>query len=170
MTQASLRLLHGEPDEMAALQRVLEAAPAYAERVTGAPPGRADAQSTYSVLPPGKGYEDKFVLGIEHDNRMVGCADLIRGYPDDDVALLGLLLIAEPFERRGIGAAAYGPIERCVRAWGPGCTRVRIGVVMTNASVVPFKTKLGFVPTGEVKPYRYANVVSETRVPEKSLA
>lgn len=60
----TLRLLRGGREEMSTLQRVLEAAPIYAERVTGVPPGQADAQSMYSALPPGKGYEDKFVLGI----------------------------------------------------------------------------------------------------------
>jgi hypothetical protein len=56
----SIRLLEGEPAEMRELQRVLEEAPTYAHRVTGVPPSRADAQSTYTVLPEGKSYDDKF--------------------------------------------------------------------------------------------------------------
>jgi len=50
----TLRLLTGEPPEMAALQCVLEAAPAYFETVTGDPPGGAEAQSTFMALPPGE--------------------------------------------------------------------------------------------------------------------
>jgi len=72
-----LRLLKGDAQEMAELQHVLEAAPTYAERITGAPPGSADAQSIYSVLPPDKGYEDKFVLGVYLEDVMIGCVDLI---------------------------------------------------------------------------------------------
>jgi hypothetical protein len=60
----TIRELKGDPSEMAELQRVIEDAPTYAQLVTGAPPGRADAQSTYTVLPEGKSYEDKFVFGI----------------------------------------------------------------------------------------------------------
>src|SRR3954468_18143320 len=81
-----LRLLTGERAEMAALQRVLEDAPRYAERITGAPPGPADAQSTYTVLPEGKGHEDKFVYGIDAGGEMIGCADVIRGWPRPDTA------------------------------------------------------------------------------------
>ncbi|HEX4584898.1 MAG TPA: GNAT family N-acetyltransferase [Burkholderiaceae bacterium] len=164
----SLRLLQGEPSEMAELQRVLEAAPRYAELVTGVPPGRADAQSTYSILPEGKTYDDKFVFGIYLGGSMVGCADVIRGYPDAATATLGLLLIAEPFQRRGIGDAAYREIEARVLAWEP-CDRIRIAVVGTNASVIPFWQRLGFVPTGQTRPYRYGSVVSEAIYLEKPL-
>jgi hypothetical protein len=53
-----LRQLSGESHEMADLQRVLEQAPRYAQLVTGSPPGRADAQSTFTILPDGKTYAD----------------------------------------------------------------------------------------------------------------
>jgi len=165
----TLRLLRGDTQEMAELQRVLEAAPTYAERITGAPPGKADAQSLYSVLPPNKGYEDKFVLGVLVDRTMIGCVDLIRGYPDEHTALLGLLLLAEPYQRMGFGTAAYRAVEDYVRHWGPHWERLRIGVVRTSEEVLPFWTKLGFVRTGEVKPYRYGNVTSETLVLSKAL-
>src|SRR5436309_11130953 len=76
-----LRLLSGGPEEMAALQQVLEGAPTYAERVTGHPPGPADAQSLMTILPPDIDYADKFVWGVLLDDEMVGCADVIRGWP-----------------------------------------------------------------------------------------
>ncbi len=142
----TIRLLEGAPAEMRELQRVLEEAPVYAHRVTGVPPGRADAQSTYTVLPDGKSYADKFVFAINRESEMVGCADLIRGYPDAATALL----------------------EQYIRDWRT-CDRVRIGVVRSNAEVIPFWTRLGFEPTGEVKPYRYGSVASETVVFQKRL-
>jgi hypothetical protein len=46
---------------------------------------------------------------------------------------------------------------------------MRIGVVRVNEDVLPFWTRLGFRATGEVKPYRYGSVVSETLVLEKLL-
>ncbi len=164
----TLRLLKGEPQEMAELQQVLERAPAYFELATGGPPGPAEAQSTYSALPPGKTYADKFVFGVYRGDRMVGCVDLIRAYPDAHTAHVGLLLIAEPFHRKGVGTAAYRAVEDYVRAWN-ACDRMRIGVVGTNDRVISFWSKLGFAPTGEVKPYRYAHVVSETAVLVKPL-
>jgi GNAT superfamily N-acetyltransferase len=163
----TLRLLVGERDEMLALQRVLEDASTYAERVTGAPPGPADAQSTYSALPEGKGYEDKFVFGVYEGEEMVGCADVIRDWPRAGTAHIGLLLIAERHHGRGHGRAAYHAIQQEVQTWG--ARRVRIGVVRTNEHVLPFWKKLGFAPTGEVKPYRYGPVVSEVLILEKGI-
>lgn len=168
-SSVGLRLLRGEPDEMRELQRLFDGSPSYTERVTGLPPGPADAQSLYSALPPGKAYDDKFVFGIFDDDRIVGCADVIRAYPDPHTALVGLLWVAEPFQRRGIGKAAYRRIEQTIRSWGDAFSCVRIGVVRTNDRVLPFWTTLGFVTTGEVKPYRYANLDSETIVLVKPL-
>jgi RimJ/RimL family protein N-acetyltransferase len=165
----TLRALIGERAEMAELQQVFESSATYVHRATGLPPGPADAQSTYSILPEGKAYDDKFVFGIFVDARMVGCADLIRGYPDPGAAHLGLLLIAEEFQRQGIGAEACRQIEREIRGWGT-CSRIRLGIVGTNYHVLPFWRRLGFVKTGETKPYRYANVLSETIVLEKRIA
>lgn len=156
----TLRELNGERAEMADLQRVIEAAPRYAQLVTGVPPGQADAQSTYSILPEGKSYDDKFVFGIYLDDRMIGCVDLIRGYPNTSTAYLGLLLIAEPFQRRRFGGAAYEQVEAAILGWH-SCNRVLLAVVRTNGQVIPFWQKLGFSPTGETKPYRYGSVVSE---------
>ncbi len=156
----TLRELQGERGEMADLQRVFEAAPQYAQLVTGAAPGQADAQSTYSILPEGKSYDDKLVLGVYLADQMIGCVDLIRGYPDPSTAYLALLLIAEPFQRRGFGRAAYEQVEAAILSCH-SCNRVLLAVVRTNDQVIPFWRKLGFSPTGETRPYRYGSVVSE---------
>jgi GNAT superfamily N-acetyltransferase len=165
----AIRALTGDAADMADLQRVLEAAPTFAQRVTGVPPGAAEAQSTYTILPEGKRYDDKFVFGIYVAGEMVGCADLIRGYPDARTATLGLLLVAEPHKRRGVGRAACRLIENAVRAWGT-CDRIRIGVVGTNADVMPFWRRQGYAATAEVKPYRYGGVVSEVTILVKPIA
>ena len=166
----TLRLLDGDDlADMAALQRVLEEAPGYAERVTGLPVGATDAQSTYSILPPAKSYDDKFVFGIFAGSRMIGCADLIRGWPRPDTAHVGLLLLAEPYQGKGHGRRAYEALEACIRGWGT-CGRVRVGVVQTNAQALPFWRRIGFAPTGEVKPYSYADVRSQVVILERQLA
>jgi GNAT superfamily N-acetyltransferase len=150
---------------MTDLQRVLEAAPSYSHRITGLPPG--DRARTYAELPPGKTHEDKFVFGIWHGGTMVGVVDVVRGYPTADIAYLGLLVLAEEYQRRGHGRAAYHLVEDVVRCWG--CSRVRLSVVRANAEVIPFWLGLGFRATGEVKPYRYAAVISEHVLFEKAL-
>lgn len=166
--EASLRLLEGEPSEMAELQRVLEEAPTYFHLVTGLPPGPADAQSTYTILPAGKSYDDKFVLGIYRDDEMVGCVDLIRGHPNPNTAWLGLLLVSEKHQGRGIGTRAARLVEDLVEGWGE-CDRIRLAVVRINTRVIPFFKQLGYQATGEVKPYRYNAVESESLIYEKNL-
>jgi GNAT superfamily N-acetyltransferase len=163
-----IRALRGERREMAELQRVLEGAPGYCKRVMGAPAGPAEAQSTYTVLPDGKTYDDKFVFGIYAGEEMVGCADVIRSWPRPDTSIIGLLLIAEAHHSRGYGRAAYAELEAAIRDWG--AKRVRAAVVRTNSQVIPFWERMGFKPTGEVKPYSYGAVVSEAIIFEKPIA
>lgn len=136
--------------------------------MTGVPAGPADAQSTYTILPEGKSYEDKFVFGIFPGSEMVGCVDLIRGYPTPNTAYLGLLLVSEKRQRQGIGRVAYHLVEEVIRAWG-GCDRIRLAVVRTNEQVTPFWQRLGFKPTGEIKPYRYGSIISESVLLEKAI-
>jgi RimJ/RimL family protein N-acetyltransferase len=163
----TLRLLTGEPPEMAALQCVLEAAPDYFLQITGAPPGGAEAQSTFTALPPGKSYQDKFVWGLYAGEAMIGCADVLRGYPVLEKAVIGLLLLAQPWQRRGLGRSFAALVERTIAAWLEiAC--LRIGVVASNEGALAFWRKLGYRETGEIK--SNLEFVREVIVLEKPLA
>lgn len=163
-----IRILTGETEEMADLQQVFVDCADYTEKVTGLPPGPADAQSQFSQLPPDKDYDDKLVYGIYEQDRMVGCIDLIRGYPDDTTAYLGLLLLTPPSRGRGIGAQAYALVESIVFGWGT-CQKILLAVVRTVEEVIPFWRRMGFHETGEVRPYQYESLESEAILMEKSL-
>lgn len=167
-TGFALRLLTGQPAEMAALESVLEEAPTYFQSVTGTPPGGAEAQSTFTALPPGKTYDDKFVWGLYSGDAMIGCADVIRGYPVRESAVIGLLLLAEPWQRRGLGRAFAALLERRIASW-PEIERLRLGVVASNPGALAFWRKLGYRETGEVKPSG-PGFVGEVIVLEKPVA
>jgi GNAT superfamily N-acetyltransferase len=147
----TLRLLTGQRAEMAALQCVLEAAPGYFHSITGLPPGDSEAQSMFTALPPDKIYADKFVWGLYSGEAMIGCADVIRGYPVVEKAVIGLLLLAQAWQRRGLGRAFAALIEQAIADW-PEVNRLRIGVVASNEGALAFWRKQGYVATGEVKP------------------
>jgi len=166
-TAFPLRLLTGQPSEMAALQCVLEAAPAYFQSVTGTPAGHAEAQSTFTALPPDKGYDDKFVWGLYSGQAMIGCADVIRGYPVREKAVIGLLLLAENWQRRGIGRAFAALVESRIATW-PEIVRFRIAVVASNIGALAFWHKLGYRETGEIK--TNPEFVREVIVLEKPVA
>jgi ribosomal protein S18 acetylase RimI-like enzyme len=158
--------LTGEPGEVLALQRVIAAAPRFALAVTGLPPGPGDAQSMFTVLPEGTPYDDKFVYGVCLGGQMIGCADVVRGYPDPSTAFIGLLLIAEDSRRRGCGTTAYQTLESVILGWD-GVERIRLSVVESNPEAVPFWRSVGFEPTGETKPYRRGGFESRQVLFEK---
>ena len=143
---------------MSALQCVLEAAPGYFRIVTGAPPGPAEAQSLCTALPQGKGYDDKFVWVLYSGAAMIGCADVIRGYPTADKAVIGLLLLAEPWQRRGLGRAFATLVEQAISGWD-AIRCLRIGVALDNPLALRFWRRIGYVETGEVKPAESTGVM-----------
>ena len=147
----TLRLLTAERADLDALQRVFEAAPGYFEAVTGGPVGKAEAQSELTSLPPGCSHDDKFVWGLYRGDEMIGCADVLRGYPDRPRAVIGLLLLTEHWQRQGLGRAFARLVEQTIGGW-PEIERFRIGVIFTNPGALAFWRKLGYVETGEVKP------------------
>jgi GNAT superfamily N-acetyltransferase len=157
----SIGLLKGDSSEMVELQRVLEEAPKFAYRVTRCPPQPADAQSTYSALPDGKTYNDKFVYGIFCDDKMVGCIDVIRDYPKNGVAWIGLLLVSEKLHGQGIGRKALELLKREIYSW-KACKGIQLAVVSTNDVALPFWRKMGFCETGKRTPYRYNQVEAES--------
>ena len=167
---APVRLVHmgHQPADREVLQRVLESAPGYAMKVTGAPPAPGAAASLLASLPEGMTYQDKFVFSLHAGDQVVGCADVLRGYPTPEKALIGLLVIAESYQGQGLGAAAYTKLELQIREWG--CQTIRLAVVGTNDQVRGFWEKVGFQPTGEQPAYTAGSVQSELLVMEKRLA
>jgi len=100
---------------------------------------------------------------------MVGMADVVRGYPDETSAILGLLLIRESYQRSHFGNEAYVVIEKLIKSW-PEIKKIRLSIVENNATVMPFWKKMGFTETGEQKAYQSGAIHSHTIVMEKVLA
>ena len=62
--------------------------------------------------PPEKEPKDKFLGGYWKEGALVGCTDLIRGYPEPDIACLGLLLLSEAHQGQGLGVSALKHIAK----------------------------------------------------------
>jgi uncharacterized protein len=165
----TLRELAGDPEQVAALQRMMERDEGFALRVTGHPPGPADAQSTLLFVPEGSAPDDKVAFGVWADDQLVGVFDLLLRYPDDETLYIGLLQIDRDRQRRGIGAAACQALEREVAARWPWVRRLRLSVVRTNDQVLGFWRRMGFAETGEVRPWRYDKLESEAILMDKRL-
>jgi ribosomal protein S18 acetylase RimI-like enzyme len=165
----TLREVVGDPEELRALQRVMQSDEDFALRVTGHPPGPADAQSTLLFVPEGKSPDDKVVFGVWVDGELVGVLDVLLRYPDQKTVYLGLLLLDRRLQGRGIGAAACVALEREVLARWPWARRLRLSVVRTNDRVLGFWRRMGFAETGEVRPWRYDKLQSEAILMDKPL-
>jgi ribosomal protein S18 acetylase RimI-like enzyme len=167
----TLREVTGDdPAELAALQRVMESDEEFALRVTGHPPGPADAQSTLLFVPEGNSPDDKAPFGVWADGELVGVLDLLLRYPDEETVCLGLLQIDRRLQGRGIGAAACRALERDLLPRWPWARRLRLSVVRTNDQVLSFWRRMGFAETGEVRPWRYDKLRSEAILMDKPLS
>lgn len=115
------------------LQKILEAAPKYHILVEGGLPGPDAAMEALHELPPDKSSDDKYLFGMQHSGRLIGCFDIVRGYPDSKIAFIGLLLFVESEQGKSHRVEALQYIECLAGQWG--CTSLRIAVIESNKIV-----------------------------------
>jgi RimJ/RimL family protein N-acetyltransferase len=145
----TLRLLQGQdPGQAAALEGVLLGAPGYRLVCEGRLPIPEDVQELLTDRPPGSFPEQKHVYGILLGEQLIGCIDAIRGWPEPDVCFIGLLLLSEAYQKRGLGRRAFQALVEQVSRW-PEIRRLALAVIATNAGAARFWRSLGFVETGE---------------------
>lgn len=155
-------------DDVDALQVLLETVPDYAERITGYPPGPSDALSALVSVPDGFDPVGKHGIGLWDGDSLVAFADVLLGYPAPTTAYIGLLVVRG--DRQGSGLGRFLHESLVSLAVDVGADRLRLGIVATNAAgAEPFWRALGYVPTGERKPYRYDKLESTVALWERAV-
>ncbi|MFZ4766513.1 MAG: GNAT family N-acetyltransferase [Roseimicrobium sp.] len=169
MSDPDVRLcrLGGTENDVQAICEVLASAPSYSVAISGALPSPKDAASVFSSRPPGLPAERKHVYGIYCGTQLVGMADVLQGYPSRDIAYIGLLLITESFQGKGLGRSSHQRICLLARDWG--CQRIRLAVVEANHSATGFWLRCGYSDTGVRVPYRCGTVHSQSMIFEMAL-
>jgi RimJ/RimL family protein N-acetyltransferase len=138
------------------LQTLCERCADYFELVEGSPPGAAAAQDLFYALPDGKGFDDKFLIGLFlNSGELIGVIDLIRDYPSNGIWYLGLLLLEPRYRNSGIGAQVYGAFEHW--ASSRGAQEIRLSVVEENTPAYQFWTRLGFKVIERKEPRPFGN-------------
>ncbi len=144
-----------EPDlHTAALQRVYELTPGYWQmyHLPAVPQGQAARDLAAAQEDP-----RRHALGILLPNepgnpdagaQLVGLVDFRLHWPGPEIVYLGMILVAEPFQRRRIGTAAWHLLEPWL-AQEAGMARARLGVEQFNIPALKFYQSLGFALTGE---------------------
>ena len=141
-------------DHVDTVQRVYSATPQFWELhgLDGAPEGQAERD-----LREAEGMVGRTLAGIVHRLQaddpssgfeMVGIVDFRVNWPRESTAHLGMLMVAEPFQRQGIGAQTLKLLEPWF-ANSAGITTIRLGVEQFNPAALLFFQQQGFTLTGE---------------------
>ncbi|MGQ4273244.1 GNAT family N-acetyltransferase [Terrihabitans sp. B22-R8] len=118
-------------------------------------------------LPPGYSPQHKHSFVARRDGLPVGLLDVLRDYPLAGTAFIGLLAVRESVQGSGAGRALVHEAETFARDVLKANV-LRLAVVEANP-VAGFWTKIGFRPTGEVRPYEGEAVTSRAVLMEKEL-
>lgn len=147
---------------------VFDAMRAFSERVEGISKKTDAANAFAKSRPPNHDPRKKHAFLARAGERTIGLLDLIEDFPAPGTVYIGLLAIDERFHGLGLGHALWHAAERfaCERL---NAERLRLAVVESNP-VTGFWQKMGFRPTGEIKPYQGERISSRAILMEKSIA
>ena len=136
------------PGHISALESVFLGAPSYCLLTEQRLPCADDASEALTAIPPGCRPEQKHFFGIYLEHEMIGCIDMIRGWPATSDAHIGLLLLKETHQGHGYGDKALETLESYVREWSE-VSELRIAVVEVNQRAFSFWRRAGFRETGQ---------------------
>ncbi|MGZ3787032.1 MAG: GNAT family N-acetyltransferase [Bacteriovorax sp.] len=159
-------LKHIDESEIENVQRIFEEAPTYSLRAEGTMPKRDAAIMAFKEMPPDFDKTNKYCFGFYKDESLIGFIDILNGYPEKSIAYLGLLLLSEAHQKKGMGSIAYQLLEAEVRKWNS--TKIRLAVAESN-DVSGFWSKMGFRPTGRILTAHNPDIISQVIEMEKIL-
>jgi RimJ/RimL family protein N-acetyltransferase len=140
-------------DHTDALQAVYRASPHYWQmyHLPGSPAGQAERDLEATAETPGRTMMGIALRVDESDPagfEMVGVVDFRMHWPDEDVVYLGMIMVAEAYQRQGIGRAAW----RLLAPWLAQSAQMktaRAGVEQFNPGALKFLQSVGFQLTGD---------------------
>ena len=112
------------------------------------------------ALPPGRHDRDKFYVGYFSGDELIAIMDLIFSYPAKSTAWIGLFMMDQRHQNRGIGSRI---VEECaIHLKHLGFKFLQLAVAKGNPQSEAFWQKNGFYKTGrEVPKEGYTAVVMQ---------
>ena len=98
------------------------------------------------ALPPNKAYEDKFHIGFFENEQLVAVMDLIIGYPTDEIAWIGLFMMEQCYQGKGIGSKIVDGC--CTYLKELGYSYIDLAYAKGNPQSEAFWLKNQFLKTG----------------------
>jgi len=84
----------------------------------------------------------KCFIGFYLKDALVGIADLILNYPNEEEGYIGLLMIDKDYQQKGYGKKMYQRIEAVLKS--VGFKRIELGVVKENKGAYLFWKNRGY--------------------------
>lgn len=158
----SYRVVRFDGSDAEAVFSLYQTNPQYFDAM-GDIPTLESAKADLIALPPNKAIEDKYYVGFYDEAHLVAIMDLIRGFPNEQTAFIGLFMVHASQQGRGIGSKIIADVLSHLKSLG--FSRCRLGYVKTNLQSKSFWFKNGFLPTGvESKQEKYTIVLMEKEI------
>jgi GNAT superfamily N-acetyltransferase len=167
MLNERLRLSRVTTQDLVDVEGVFDDLQKYSTYVDGGCRREGAAFEFATARPPSASIEDKHSFVAHQDGYPVGLLDIIDGYPLLGTAFIGLLAVRENLHGAGLGRDLYTQAETFIRD-DLEARVIRLAVVEANP-VGGFWKRMGFVPTGEWKPYEVQTVTSRLILMEKLI-
>lgn len=95
-----------------------------------------------SVLPPNIEMDQKYYLGFYRNDKLNVIADIITGFPKDNVVWIGLLMVDSSLKRKGLGRKTLNAIIEVTSSLG--YESLQIGVLENNSNALEFWKAMNF--------------------------
>lgn len=163
------------PHHIALLQAVYDATPDFwkSHQHLSAPQRQAEHDLAAALETPGR-----TIMGIlrrvsAHDPlagmEMVGMIDMWLHSPVEATVTVGMIMVAQPCQRQGIGRQAWSLAETWL-AGAAGMTKAQAAIEQFNMTGLKFFTSLGFNLTGEARRIRMGDQLVRLLTMGKSLS
>lgn len=139
-----------------ALQQVYLATPGYwaMYNLLTAPAGQAENDLRTAAETPGRTIVG-IVRRVEEDEtvnaagvELIGLIDFRLHWPNEQVVSIGMVMVAEPYQRLGVGTQAWQLLKPWLSAQ-VAMQQARLTVEQFNPGALQFFQRLGFTVTGE---------------------
>lgn len=94
-----------------------------------------------AALPPGKDYKDKYYIGFFENGVLAAIMDLILGYPEKDIAYVGLFMVDVGYQKKSIGSKIITECAGCLRM--SGFRSIRLAVDRATPKAMLFGKRMG---------------------------
>lgn len=101
-----------------------------------------DIKEDLMALPPNKSVEDKYFLCYYDQKTLIAIVDLIKHFPIENTAYIGLFMLSEDKQGQGIGTIIYREIEQALKS--EGFNYIQLAFVKENKEAELFWKKNGF--------------------------